>query len=113
MVFDTEHNGRKTPHAVVDNIYGGKSVDMVWAWCFENDDPEAKLIKKHIPKSKCYTNPGTQDLPDDKFKTTDIRKWHTAVWNQKSANHKQWGVFKTNYEINDILKQATLVNFMG
>ena len=112
MVYDTEHTGRKTPHAIADNIYGGKSVDMVWAWCFKHDDPDGMLIKKYIPKSKCYTNAGTQDLPDDKFKATDIRKWHTLVWNQKSSNHKKLGVFKTNYEIREILDRASLTNFL-
>ena len=108
MIYGTKHTGRKTPHAMADNVYGGKSVDKVWAFCFKQGDPDAELIKKYIPKSNCYTKPGTQNLPDDKFKSTDIRKWHTSVWNQKSANYAKFGMFKTNYEIREFFERASL-----
>lgn len=112
MVYDTDHSGRKTPHAITDNLFGGKSVDMVWAWCFEHNDPDGKLIKKYIPKSKCYVKPNTQEIPDDEFKATNLRKWHTAVWNQKSANYKKFGFFKSNYEIKELLSRASFETFL-
>ena len=108
----TIHTGRKTPHAVADNIYGGKSVDVIWAECFDNDDENAKTIHKYISKSNCYVKAKCQETPDDKFRETDVRKVHTAVWNQKSANQKKYGVFKTNYEIKEQVERASLDNVL-
>lgn len=108
----TEHTGRKTPHAKTSNLFGGISIDTKWIWDFENDDPNGRLIKKHIAKSNAYVKAGKQDLSDDKFKEEDIRNYHTRVWNQKSANLKKFGYFKTNYEIEEMRESATLVNFI-
>lgn len=113
-MLHTEHSGRKTPHAVTDNLYGGKSIDTVWAWCFENDNPDGRLVRKHISKSNCYVAENNQDLEDYKFKDSDIRKWHTAVWNQKSMNLEKHGFFKTNYEIKRMQEDnATVLNFIA
>lgn len=90
---------RKTPHATVNTIYGTIGTDMVNAWCFENGDINDKLVKKWIPKSQCYVKAGLQDLPDYAFTSSDVRKCHVDVWNEKSKNHKRYGKFLTNYEI--------------
>jgi len=112
MSIHTIHNGRKTPHAVVNNIYGGKSVEKIWAECFDDGDENAKTIHKHITKSNCYVKAKHQNTPDDEFRDSDIRKMHTAVWNQKSANFKKYGMFKTNYEIKQYMNTPSLDKFL-
>lgn len=93
---------RKTPHAVINTVYGS-GIDLVYAWCFENDNPEDKLIQKWIPKTHCYVRENLQDLPDYMFRSEDVRKFHVDVWNEKCKNHKNNGKFLTNYEYNQYL----------
>ena len=95
---------RKTPHSVVNTLYG-LGVDQVYAWCFENGNPEDKLVKKLIPKSHCYVAENTQDIPDYAFRPEDLRKYHVDVWNQKCKNHKKSGKFLTDYELNEFYQK--------
>lgn len=90
---------RKTPHATVNTIFGTIGTDMVNAWCFENGHINDRIIKKWIPKSHCYVNAGLQNLPDYAFKSSDLRKYHVDVWNQKAKNYREHGKFATNYEL--------------
>ena len=108
----TSIRDRKTPHAVTANLYGGKSTDMVWAWCFKDGDAEGTLIKKHIPMTNVYVNPNTQDIPDDKFRKVDLRKYHVDVWNQKAKNFEKYNKFMTNYELKEYFSRADLNKFM-
>ena len=85
--METTIRDRKTPHAITSNLYGGKSTDMVWAWCFKDNDSDQKLIKKYIPISNVYVNENTQDTPDDQFRKADLRKFHVDVWNEKAKNY--------------------------
>jgi len=111
--MNTEIRDRKTPHAITSNIYGGKSTDTTWAWCFANGDPDAKIIRKHIPKAHVYVAPNTQDIPDDQFRKVDLRAWHVDVWNQKVKNRDSFGKFMTNYEIREFLSKSNLSAFLG
>lgn len=108
----TKIRDRKTPHAVTANLYGGKSTDMVWAWCFENDDPDGRIIKKYVPMTNAYVNENTQELPDDKFRKADIRKFHVDVWNQKAYNHRTHGKFMTNFELSEYQNRSDLGKFL-
>ena len=103
--MNTVITNRKTPHAVVNTVFGTTGTDMVYAWCFENGNTEDKLVKKLIPKSQCYVAANLQDLPDYMFKEGDIRKYHVDVWNQKAKNHKNTGKFLTDYELNEYYKK--------
>lgn len=111
--MQTSIRDRKTPHAVTTNLYGGKSTDMVWAWCFKSNDSEGQLIKRHIPMTNVYVNENTQDIPDDKFRKADLRKFHVDVWNQKAKNFEKHGKFMTNYELREYFSRADLNNFLG
>lgn len=95
----TEITYRKTPHAIVNTVFGTAGVDMVYAWCFENNNIEDKLVKKLIPKSQCYVNANLQDQPDYMFKDSDMRKYHVDVWNEKAKNYDRYNKFLTNYEL--------------
>ena len=104
--MNTELTYKKTPHAVCNTIYGTTGVDLVHAWCFENDNIHDRLVKKWIPKSQCYVRAGLQDLPDYLFKDGDLRKFHVDVWNEKSKNHKKCGKFLTNFELIEFVKEC-------
>jgi hypothetical protein len=104
---------RKTPHATVNTIYGTTGTDMVNAWCFENGNIDDKLVKKWIPKSQCYVKENLQDLPDYAFTSSDIRKFHVDVWNEKAKNYKRYGKFRTNYQLRLIQEQSTLEHLFG
>lgn len=95
----TEITYRKTPHATVNTVFGTVGTDMVYAWCFENNNIEDKLVKKLTPKSQCYVKANLQDLPDYMFKDGDIRKYHVDVWNEKAKNYDRYNKFLTNYEL--------------
>ena len=110
--METKIRDRKTPHAIACNLYGGKSTDMVWAWCFKDGNPEEKLIKKYIPISNVYVNENTQHIPDDKFRKADLRKFHVDVWNQKAKNFDKHNKFMTNYELSDYFSRASLTDFL-
>jgi hypothetical protein len=104
---------RKTPHATVNTIYGTVGTDLVHAWCFENGNKEDKIIKKWISKSQCYVKAGLQDLQDYAFTSSDIRKYHVDVWNEKAKNYKRHGKFSTNYELKQNSENSTLENLFG
>jgi len=101
---------RKTPHATVNTIYGTIGTDMVNAWCFENGNIDDKLVKKWIPKSQCYVKEGLQDLPDYAFTSSDVRKFHVDVWNEKSKNYRRHGKFLTNHQLKTDQEKSTLEN---
>jgi hypothetical protein len=97
--MNTEITYKKTPHAVCNTIYGTTGVDVIHAWCFENDDINDRLVKKWISKAQCYVQSGLQELPDYLFKEAYIRKYHVDVWNQKAKNYRIYNKFLTNYEL--------------
>ena len=103
--MNTELIYKKTPHAVCNTIYGTTGVDLVHAWCFENGNIDDRLVKRWIPKAQCYVKAGLQDLPDYLFKDSDVRKCHVDVWNEKSKNHKKYGKFLTNFELQQFIKE--------
>jgi hypothetical protein len=103
--MNTVIRNRKTPHAVVNTVFGTSGTDMVEAWCFEFGKPDDRTLKRWIPKSNCYVEKGLQDLPDYAFKDGDIRKYHVDVWNAKSTNLRRVGKFLTNWEYDEYLKK--------
>jgi len=96
---------KKTPHAVCNTLSGTTGVDLVHAWCFENDDINDRLVKKWISKAQCYVNSGLQDLPDYLFREADIRKFHIDVWNEKSKNYRRYKKFLTNFELQEFFEE--------
>ena len=98
--MNTVITSRKTPHAVKKDLFGERFIATIEAHCFETGKVDASVILKRIPIAQCYVKEGCQGIADYDLTTNDVRPYHVDVWNAKAKNLKKFGVFKTNWEIN-------------
>jgi hypothetical protein len=104
--MNTVITSRKTPHAVKKDLFGERFVATIDARCFNRGNVNDQVVIKRIPIAQCYVNEGCQDIPDNELTVNDVRPYHVDVWNAKAKNLKKFGIFKTNWEINEYLNYS-------
>lgn len=110
----TELTVKKTPHAKSKNLdlFGNQIVKRKMVWCFENDNPDSRLVRRLTHISKIYVREYRQTIGDDSLEMNDVRNYHVDVWAQMTKNYKKCGKFKTNYELRELSNRSNLSDFI-
>lgn len=105
---------KKTPHSksTDTDVYGNMIIKKKLVWCFENDNHNARLVKRWVYLSEIYVKEYKQGEYDNDMTRDDMRNYHVDVWSQKVKNYKMFGLFKTNYELKELQNRSTIDIFL-